>query len=430
MEVDNVDTIIASPDKKRTKLDTMDNDSDDDDFFDRMVGAATSADAEETLVMGSEEQSPPHHENDGREQDEDAEWCRAMQEHAMATSVVKDEADPIWFEHILRGVLGHSGGTDIAAYALDTDVKIIILTRFLGARRGGGEASLLSKSLLWDAVEQATLTTASSKLNSSSYSSSSNSSSSGSSSTFFLDNLFTPQVALAVRQDSSAGLPPSTFQVLFHALNTSAVLAVLACLGFGVPASPISAWHLQHVDPLHESGLLSHIAESPILTLTHRESEYLYALPPSLPSSSFCLASPLPPFPPAPFLIRAFPPQLYEHKGTLKDGYELTCNDISLCAVYRREEEGGAWRLQTTATFRGRGYEGELLKYVLNDRRAKGGREKEEVMKVWVRYDDDGEEGKEVGAVGGLVGEKGILEGMGSRCLGVGVDLWVAHQSQ
>jgi len=31
MEVDNVDTIIASPDKKRTKVDTMDNDSDDDD---------------------------------------------------------------------------------------------------------------------------------------------------------------------------------------------------------------------------------------------------------------------------------------------------------------------------------------------------------------------------------------------------------------
>ncbi len=405
-----------------------------------MVGATTSADVEESLVMSMEEQSPPRHQNDGREEDEDARWCRAMQEHAMATSVVKDEADPIWLEHILRGVLGHSGGAGVAAYALDTAVKHLILTRFLGTRRGGGEASMLSKSLLWDAVEQATLTTTiGSNLNSGNNRSSSSSSSSstttttrnGSCCTFFLDNLLTPQVALAVRQGSAAGLPPSTFQVLFHALNTSAVLAVLACLGFGVPTSPISAWRLQHVDPLHEAGLSSHIAASPVLTLTHRESEHLYALPPSLPSSSFCLASPPPPFPPAPFLLRAFPPHMYEYKGTLKDGYELRCNDVSLCAVYRGEEEGGAWRLRTTVQFRGRGYEGELLKYFLNERRVKEQREEGEVIKVWVRDDDTGEEeGDEGGGDGGLVGEKGILERMGSRCLGMGVNLWVAHQPQ
>jgi len=389
-----------------------------------MVGAATSAAADESVANSMEEQSPPRHGNDGEEEDEDARWCRAMQEHAVATSVVKDEADPIWLEDILRGVLGHGGGAGVAAHALDTDVKRLVLTRFLGARRGGGEASLLCQSLLWEAVEQAMLTTSSST-------SSSSSSSSEPSCTFYLDNLFTPQVALAIRQGSAAGLPPSTSQVLLHALDTSAVLAVLACLGFGVLSSPISSWRLKHLDPLHEAGLLAHIAASPFLKLTHRESEHLYVLPPSLsPSSS--LPSPPPPFPLAPFLLRAFPPHMYKEKGTLKEGYDLLCNNVSLCAVYRGEEEGGAWRLRTTAHFRGRGYEGELLKYLLKGRRGEGGREDGERLRAWVRADDNGETagGGGRGEGGGVGGEGGGLEKWGGGREGgeVGVTVWAVHQ--
>jgi len=391
-----------------------------------MVGAATSAGVDESVAINMDEQSPPRHGNDGQEEDEDARWCRAMQEHAVATSVVKDEADPIWLEDILRGVLGHGGGGTVAAYALDTDVKRLILARFLGARRGSGEAPLLSQSLLWEAVEQARLTSTTT-----SSSSSSSSSSTEPSWTFFLDNLFTPQVALAVRQGPAAGLPPSAYQVLVHALDTSAVLAVLACLGFGVPSSPISAWRLQHVDPLHEAGLLAHIAASPLLTLTHRESEHLYVLPSSLPSSAF-LASPPPPFPPAPFFFRAFPSHMYGGKGTLKEGYDLLCNDVSLCEVYRGGEEGGAWRLRTSAHFRGRGYEGKLLKYLLSERRGEGGREGGEGLRVWVRDDDNGvEEGEEEGGrEGGLVGEGGVLERLGGRCVGVGLTVWAVHQQE
>ncbi len=330
-----------------------------------------------------------------RPADEEAEarWCTAMVQQATATSVVKDEADPVWLEDVLRGVLGHGANTGVAAYPIDTDAKRLVLARFLGDKRSGAGAALvpLSQRLLWEAVEKGK----------------------GHGWTLYLDSLFGPQVALAVRHPAG---DPAVGEVLLHALHTEALLAVLACLGFGVAASPIASWHLVHVDPLHETGLRQHMAASPDLHLTRRETQRLYVF------AAECLSAWLPEMAAAGAgQLRPFT----EGGGRRGHGlYNSHDNDV-LCAATvaapEDEQEGeegnrnssssSCWTLSTLPAYRGRGLEVPLLRVLVQQERRGG-------EPLWVGVAEE-EEGMDA-----------VLTRLGFVCAGTGITLHVASSNR
>lgn len=327
-----------------------------------------------------------------------------MVEYAMTMSAIREEADPVWYQHVLRSVLGHGPETDVAAYLIDTDVKRLVFSQFLGARGG---TSLLSQELMRKAFEQCVAKSEASLGDP------------DDSPALYLNSLFDPRAAIALHRRPGAGQFPSASEVLVHSLDTDALLSALACLGFGVVSAPSTEWRLQRVDPLHEASLLGHVRACPHLSLRLRQSESLYAFPLGAP----LLAAPPEPTPPFPasFSFQAFS----THASGAEDmeaGFHLSCGDTSLCAVYRDRLWPGSWRLRTSPPVERKGYEGVLLRFLCQkivQEEEHEAQERGKDLLVWVSDDASSE--------GGAIGEadiKNVLCNLGFVRKGMGVTIY------